>query len=134
MNALYARGLSTLVATAILLGSVAACGVRWSDAGSGDRNHVSREELIATNARTVYEALEKLRPSWLTSRGPVSATDPTEARANIYMLGARLGDLDYLREVFPGDVEELRFWPPAEAGARFGMGNPRGVIEITPRR
>jgi len=56
-----------------------------------------------------------------------------EARPNVYMNGSRVGDLEYLRDVYTIDVAELRYWEPGEAGARFGMGNPRGVIEIVLR-
>ena len=100
---------------------------------SADRNRLSGEELAATNSQMVYEALELVRPEWLRGRGPVSLTDASEARPNVYMNGSRMGDLDYLREVYVTDVAELRYWPPGEAGARFGMGNPRGVIEIIRR-
>ncbi len=134
MTVMNARGLSTLGVAVILLGSVPACATGWSSAEATGRYRVTGEELVATNTRTVYEALQRLRPTWMTARGPVSATDPTEARANVYMYGSRLGDLDYLREISVGDVEEVRYWPAAQASARFGMGNPRGVIEIVPRR
>lgn len=118
----------------ILSASTAACRTGSSSAADSERNRVGREELASTNARMVYDALERLRPSWLSARGPVSMTDPTEARPNVYMNGSRLGDLDYLKQVYVGDVDELRYWPSGEASARFGMGNPRGVIEIVPRR
>lgn len=121
---------------ALVVGSVGACSMSSSGqtASSSDRNTVSREELAATNSATVYEALERVRPQWLNTRGPVSMTDSQEARPNVYMNGTRVGELEYLREVYVVDVRELRFWPAGEASARFGMGNPRGVIEIIPRR
>jgi hypothetical protein len=31
------------------------------------------------------------------------------------------------------DVTEVRYWTAGQASARFGMGHPRGVIEITRR-
>lgn len=134
MNArtLFATGL-----VALLVGSAGACSTRRAAAAPSNRNLVTREELTATNARMVYQALERVRPSWLTSRGPANmgnVRDATEAVANVYMNGSHLGDLDYLKQVYVIDVHEVRFWGPGEAGARFGMGNPRGVIEIIPRR
>lgn len=111
----------------------AACAMAPGPGTGSNRNRISGDELAGTNSPTVYEALELVRPEWLTARGPVSLTDATEARANVYMYGSRVGDLDYLREVYVVDVAELRYWPAGEASARFGMGNPRGVIEILPR-
>jgi len=119
--------------SAVAIGMVAACSMAPGPETTGDRNRITAEELQSSHSSTVYQALELLRPSWLSSRGPVSMTDSEEARANVYMNGNRVGDLDYLRTVYVQDVAELRFWPPGEAGARFGMGNPRGVIEIIPR-
>ncbi len=111
----------------------AACTAMSSSSSGASRNVISGDELSATNSQTAYEALQMVRPEWLTGRGPVSLTDATEARPNVYMYGSRVGDLDYLRDVYVQDVAELRYWSTGEASARFGMGNPRGVIEIIPR-
>ena len=116
----------------VVLAAVTACAMAPGPGTASNRNRVGSEELAATNSPTVYEALEMVRPGWLTARGSVSAGGP-DATANVYMYGNHVGDLDYLREVYVIDVTELRFWPAGEAGARFGMGNPRGVIEIIPR-
>lgn len=116
----------------MMLVAATACAMAPGPGTGASRNSVGSAELAATNSPTVYEALELSRPEWMTARGSVSAGGP-DARANVYMYGNHVGDLDYLREVYVIDVAELRFWPAGEAGARFGMGNPRGVIEIIPR-
>jgi hypothetical protein len=51
--------------------------------------------------------------------------------ANVFMNGQLLGTAEYLRDVRVSDVTEVRFWPAGQAAARFGMGHPRGVIELT---
>lgn len=126
----------TGLAVVLLIASAVAggCSTRRAESGGSNRNVLTGEQLADTNARMVYEAIERLRPAWLNSRGPISMADPTEARANVYINGSPTGDLDYLRQVYVIDVEEIRFYAPGEAGARFGMGNPRGVIAITTRR
>lgn len=116
--------------TAIAIASITACSMATTSGSSSQRNRLTGEELASTNSPTVYEALERLRPQWMSSRGPVSMSNSEEARPNVYMNGSRVGDLDYLRDVYVIDVAELRYWEPGEAGARFGMGNPRGVIEV----
>ena len=127
IKSLLCTGLKVIVPVA-----VTACAMAPGPGTGSNRNRVGSEELAATNSPTVYEALELVRPEWMTARGSVSAGGP-DATANVYMYGTRVGGLDYLREVYVIDVAELRFWPAGEAGARFGMGNPRGVIEILPR-
>jgi hypothetical protein len=119
---------------AIVVAANVGCAAGARPGGASNENRLSGEELAASNARSVYDALTTLRPSWMTTRGVVSINDPSEAQANVYMNGTRMGGLDYLRQVSVLDVEEIRFWEAGEAGARFGMGNPRGVIEIVPRR
>lgn len=99
----------------------------------GVRNVLTREQLAATNAENLYEAIVKLRPEWLTSRGPVSVSDASPTMASVYMNGSMLGKADYLKEMRALDVSEVRYWDAGQASARFGMGHPRGVIEITRR-
>lgn len=122
------------IAALVLATALAGCAMRPATGTVADRNRVSGEDLAATNSQMVYDALQLLKPEWMTGRGPISLTDAAEARPNVYMNGTRMGDLDYLREVYVTDVAEVRYWPSGEAGARFGMGNPRGVIEIIARR
>lgn len=123
---------------ALVAGSSAACAARsGGTTASSSRNLVTHEELAETNSRYVYEALERLQPSWLSSRGPASMSnvrENSEAVASVYVNGSRMGDIEFLRQYAVIDVHEIRFYEPGEAGARFGMGNPRGVIEIIPRR
>jgi hypothetical protein len=58
-------------------------------------------------------------------------TDPTPTAVDVYMNGSMLGKADYLRQVRLLDVTEVKYWDAGSASARFGMGHPRGVIEIT---
>ena len=121
----------SLVATTMtwMLASCAASAAR----GGAARAVLTQEQLAATNSQNVYEAVEKLRPEWLTSRGPTSVTDPTPTVASVYTGGTMLGKADYLREMRILDVTEVRYWNAGQASARFGMGHPRGVIEIVRR-
>lgn len=97
------------------------------------RNLLTQEQLAATNTTNLYEAIEKLRPEWLTARGPTSVTNTAPAVPNVYMNGSMLGRAEYLRDLRVLDVTEVRYWEPGPASARFGMGHPRGVIELTRR-
>jgi hypothetical protein len=91
---------------------------------------LTQAELAEANSDNLYDAIAKLRPEWLTSRGPTSVTDGTPSMADVYMNGTLLGKADYLRGVRLLDVSDIRYWDAGQASARFGMGHPRGVIEI----
>lgn len=100
---------------------------------SGNGTVLTQEQLTNTNSTSLYDAILKLRPDWLSTRGPSSMTDPTPTLASVYMNGSMLGKVDYLRQMVALDVTEVRYWDPGRASARFGMGHPRGVIELTRR-
>ena len=122
---------------ALSIGLLVACAMLGcagaTTAGSpdtGGRDSLSREQLQATNSEELYAAIAKLRPEWLSSRGPTSVTDPTPTTASVFMNGSLLGKVDYLQQMRVIDVTEVRYWNAGQASARFGMGHPRGVIEI----
>ena len=108
-----------------------ATGATQRSSQASSRNVLTREQLAATNSENLYDAIVKLRPEWLTSRGPTSVSDPTPAVASVFMNGNLLGRSDQLREMRVLDVSEVRYWDAGQAAARFGMGHPRGVIELT---
>ena len=118
-----------LLAAGFMLGCAGAPAAGRPDSDGG--NMLSRAQLQATNSDELYAAIAKLRPDWLSSRGPTSVTDPTPSSASVYMNGSLLGRVEYMRQMRVIDVSQVRYWNAGEASARFGMGHPRGVIEIT---
>lgn len=123
------RAVPLVLATVI---SLAGCATSGANRGSsGSRNILTHEQLATANSDNLFEAIVKLRPEWLTSRGPTSVTDATPTGVDVYMNGSMLGRADVLREMGILDVTEVRYWDAGQASARFGMGHPRGVIQIT---
>lgn len=113
-----ARSILVVALTAITLSSTACATAGGS--GSSSSNTLTATELASANTRTVYDAVDLLRPRWFRSRG---------MEPDVYMDGIRAGDLDYLRNINVTEVAELHFYPAGQEGGRFG-GNPNGVIEI----
>lgn len=101
---------------------------------SDDRSRLTGAQIRDTDTSNLYSAIQALRPQWLGSRGPRSASDPTPTFAQVYVNGTLVGELDVLRSLNVQEVEVVRFWPPGEAAARYGMGHQRGIIEATLRR
>jgi hypothetical protein len=127
MNTTIRRSI-TIALSAFLIGCVSTGTQSGSSRGSGTT--LTREQLSTTNADNLYDAINKLRPNWLTSRGPTSVTDATPTSVDVFMGNNYLGKADYLHQVRPGDVTEVAYFDPGSAAARFGMGHPRGVIEL----
>lgn len=124
----------TLLLVALTTTAVSAGCVRAATQGPSSRaslTQLTQSELATANSDNLYDAIMKLRPEWLTSRGPTSVTDPAPTLVDVYMNGTMLGKAEYLREVRLLDVTSVRYWDAGQASARFGMGHPRGVIEIT---
>lgn len=94
------------------------------------RNVITSEQMIAVNASTVYEGLEKLEPAWVASRGPTSLTNPAPTVPSVVIGGNEVGDANFLKSLRPGEIREVRYYPVGEASARFGMGHPGGVLEV----
>jgi hypothetical protein len=109
----------------------AGCAAATTTSGRGNGTQLTQSELAAANSENLYEAIVKLHPEWLSSRGATSMTDSSPTGVDIYMNGSFLGKADFLRDVRLLDVTSVRYWDVGQASARFGMGHPRGVIEIT---
>jgi hypothetical protein len=126
-----APGRSSALAALLVCCMLAGCAGATTHRGAQSRPAaLTREDLAKTNSDNLYDAIAKLRPEWLTSRGPTSISDMTPTSVDVYMNGNFLGGADYLRQARSLDVSEVRYWDAGQASARFGMGHPRGVIEL----
>jgi hypothetical protein len=127
------RAFVAAVSLVLTLAACAAAGTQGSGgAGTGGgRNVLSQTQLAGTSSDNLFDAINRLRPEWLTTRGPTSVTDATPTEVSVYMNGNMLGRADYLKQLRIADVTEVRYWDAGQASARFGMGHPRGVIELT---
>ena len=125
------RNLAALAGLALL---AAACGMPPpGGSGRASRNVITAAQMLEVNASDVFDAVQKLEPDWLTSRGTVSMTDGSPAVASVFLSGSQMGTVEYLRTLRPDDVDEVRYYEAGEASARFGMGHPRGVIDVIVR-
>jgi hypothetical protein len=121
-----ARFVNILIAAVTLAG----CASAATTGERSNRNRITTEQLSRVTADNAYDAVRRLQPQWLEGRGPSSVSDGNSATAAVYLNGSRVGDVDYLRTVPLTTIAEIRYWTPGEASARFGMGLPRGVIEL----
>jgi len=113
-----------------MIGSAACATPGRHEARGEPEDTLTAQQMIHANAATLYEAVLKLRPRWFNSRGPRSLMDRSPTVANVVVGGQVVGDIEYLRNLRPEDVAYLRYYDVGEAGVRFGMNNPRGVIEV----
>ena len=116
----------------IVLAAALGCATTGRSSGSmGSGNVILEQELAASNVSNAYEAVERLRPNFLRSRGPSSLRTDVTSLPNVYVGRQKYGDAATLRQIPINTVSMIRFYTASEAALRFGMDNANGVIEVT---
>ena len=98
-----------------------------------DPDLISPEEIAAAeDVQNAYDLAKRLRPNWLSYRGPSSINLPTP-QVMVYVNGVQRGGPDGLRELQRTGLREIRHLRGTEATQRFGTGHENGAILITIR-
>ena len=124
--------LSTVTLACVVVLAASACGGRSGQGGPRpaplDYNTLTADQLGQRPFYSVLEAVEALRPNWLSVRGPGPATT-----IQIYVDENHIGGLEILRTIRIPSVALLRHLDGVQATARYGAGNESGVILVTTR-
>lgn len=123
-----------LIAGAAILGCAAPVGTSEMGIPAAPRkaNVLTANEIAAAeaDARTAYDAIARLRPIWLTARGP-SSFGPGTDFAVLFIDGQAMSDFSVLRTIQAHHVADVRYYRPDEAGAVFGLrAGSGGAIEV----
>lgn len=146
------------VAALFVLLALGACSAPSStaDRQGPARYTLTAAELQGAGANNVYDAIQKLRPEFLrsrgtgtvsavpspqTSRGPgggATALPPNSAQAipvttpalRVYENDVLLENPNELKRIQTVNVIEVRFVPGPEAGVRYGTNHSGGVIFV----
>lgn len=95
---------------------------------------ISQQELLASNAANLSEAIQQLRPRFLQRRGESSLNMSEGLGAVVYIDDSRAGSADVLKTLHPGEVREVRYLDGPQASARFGINHGGGAILVYRRR
>ncbi len=120
-----------------MLVAVAACGKHQDGSGPPPSNAplLGEEEILATKAANMYDAVRVRRPLWLQRSGarPTSLTG-TAPEVVVYLDGQWFGDgPQALGRLLTSSVRYAEYLSPSEAQARFGVGHLAGVINVRSR-
>jgi hypothetical protein len=108
---------------------VAACATT-GEGGSYDPNLITPEEIEASIHENAYDIVQSLRSRWLLPRTSMSIrTGPGSVQ--VYVDGVPQGSLQSISRSI---IQEIRYFPPAEAQARWGAGHQQGAIEVITRK
>ncbi len=119
-----------LIALATALGCASAT-TGGTPGPRGGGNIITEQELAASNVSNAYEAVERLRPNFLRSRGPSSLRTDVTSLPTVYVGRQKYGDATALRQIPINTIALIRFYTASEATLTYGMDNPNGVIEVT---
>jgi hypothetical protein len=143
------RRVSLIVAVLVALGACSSGGTKASSAPATASNGgeakqrrssavLTSAELRAANVTNVYDAVQRLRPSWLRSRGETSFGNASKATSttfpSVFLDNAQYGSLGSLRQLTVDQVLEVQFISSSDATTRWGTGYTAGVILVVTRR
>lgn len=95
-----------------------------------EANVITKEEILGTHAANVYDAISKLRPNFLRYRGQTTIRGADTGYPKVYLDRMLYGDTNSLKNMNLSGIREIHFYNGPEAGARFGLDNVSGAIEI----
>lgn len=96
-------------------------------------NVLTREELESVQVSTAYDAVQRLRPQWM-SRPLAPTGQPGSNPILVYVDRHQVGTLDELRHMTVDQIEQMEFISAPDATTRYGTGHASGIIEVTSRR
>jgi hypothetical protein len=92
----------------------------------GSSNRIVADELATVPSLDAYQAIERLRPTWLRQR---SGTPPV-----VVLDGNRQGGLEVLQSMRATEIQEMQYLDASDATTRFGTGFQGGAILVTSKR
>jgi outer membrane cobalamin receptor len=101
--------------------------------GTVSNNVITQDEIDAAGATSVYDVIAKLHGSFLNDRGRTSIRTNTHSRAIVFMNDQEYGIPETMRNIPPGRIAEIRFFPGTDAASRFGSQYGGGVIQLISR-
>jgi outer membrane cobalamin receptor len=98
-----------------------------------DPNVITSSQLQEFKSASALDAIRKIRPSFLTSRGQTSLYGTSSPFPTVYLDGVRYGDIGMLRQIPAAWIAEIRLYRTSTF-AHLGADEIGGVIAITTRQ
>lgn len=125
--------MSRIAIVAAALIGLAACAPHSTRAASQNRNLITADEIERSNASNAMEAIERLRPAFLRTRGAQSIRNAEPSTPIVYVDGMRYGTLQSLSTIAALSIFSIEYMNAIDASQRFGMGHGGGAIVISTR-
>ena len=113
--------------------ALTACTHRARSGEGTDSNLITQREIEGSRSITAYDAVQKLRGTFLSDRGKTTIRGTSPSTPVVFLDGIRYGELQSLRNIPASQVATIRLYRAWEAQQKFGTGQLGGVIEVTTR-
>jgi hypothetical protein len=118
-----------MVALAFTL-ACASTGGTGGGAPPPDRNLLTADEIATISVASAYEAVERLRPLFLKTRGRSTINAGGSEYASVFVNGQFYGDLPSLRNIVANEVRDIRYFNGPDAVTKYGMRYGSGAIDV----
>lgn len=95
---------------------------------------IVERELAMSDATTLEDAIQQLRPRFLQRRGQSSLNSVEGTLVVVYIDDARAGTPDILRSIHPTEVREVQYLDGPSASARYGLNHGGGAVLVYRKR
>lgn len=95
-----------------------------------DPDVLTSDEFDQVQEGSAYDLIRRLRPGFLSYRGPTTILGSATGMPTVYVDGMRYGPFAILQQIPANWVAEVRLFRAASAG-QFGLDNTGGVLMIT---
>jgi len=98
--------------------------------GGYDPDVITADQLNDIKAGSAYDLIRRIRPAFLSYRGPTTILGRASGMPTIYVDGMRYGSFSMLNQIPASWIAEVRLYRASTAG-QFGVDNSGGVLAIT---
>jgi hypothetical protein len=96
------------------------------------RDLMTREEALASSSHYVYEAIERLHPTWLRVRSTGNMGDPSQEIV-VYVDGQTMGGPSFLKTMSVEHIVAVQYFDAIQSAACFGDAAKAGAFLVTTR-
>lgn len=105
----------------------------------GSSTLITADELAAANVTNAFEAIQRLRPTWLRGRGATSGrqvegSENPNTLPSLYVDNSPYGDVSQLGNLNIANIAQIQFLSATEATTRWGTNNTGGAILVVTKR
>ena len=117
----------------VALVAAMACHQQPAGAPGSVTNVITRAQIEAVSAPSIYDVIARLHSEFLNDRGVTSIRLNTTSRAVVFLNDQEYGIPETMRNIPPDRIEEVRHFSGSDAVVRFGAQYGGGVIQLKSR-